>query len=121
MGPLVDEKVDVHPIGQLTLLDRILSRKYSLPECLDGLPSTNDSERVKDKREGFSWISEEPHPMVEQAEVKPKDDQLSMVSVAGTDFSGMCTDDRAVKNAHTKKRRRFTGKAFLSEGAGSAR
>ena len=84
MDPLVDEKVDGYLIGQLTLLDRILSRKYSLPERHDGLPSTTDSERVKDKREGFCWRSEEPHPIAEQAEVKPMDDQLSIVSVRST-------------------------------------
>ena len=85
--PLGHERVDRHPIGQLTLLDRALLRKYSVPALPDGLPGAADKTKVQSKRDGHTLREEEPRPIVEQASMKPSENEASMVSVTGTELS----------------------------------
>ena len=66
--PLGRERVDGHPIGQLSLLDRTLLRRYSIAALPDGLPSSADETKVQSEREGDTLREEEPQPIVERAE-----------------------------------------------------
>ena len=115
--PLGHERVDGHPIEQLSLLDRALLRKYSVAALPDGSSIATDKTKVQSERDCDILREEEPQPIVEQVSAKPLEKEVSMVSVTCTDFSQMRADDRASKNAReqAKRRRRFTGKTFKSK------
>ena len=53
--PLGQERVDGHPIGHLSLLDRALLRKYSIPGRPDGLQRESYLTKVQNKRDGFKF------------------------------------------------------------------
>ena len=83
--PLGHERVDGPPMEQLSLPDRALLRKCSIPALHDGLPSAADKTKVQSERDGYTLREEEPQPIVEQVSMKPSEKELSMVSVTGTE------------------------------------
>ena len=96
-GPLGHERVDGHPIGQLSLLDRALLRKYSVAALLDGLPSAADKKKVQSERDDEILREEESQSIVEQVSAEPLEKEVSMVSATCTDFTQMHAEDHLVQ------------------------